>query len=68
MRKVMEEAEDEKRKQELKVKTYKDNLKDNQSFLRSQMKDKESSPAAVAWKTKAVMNEDEVRYNKDIFE
>jgi hypothetical protein len=32
------------------------------------MKDKESSPAAVAWKNKAVMNEDEVRYNKDIFE
>jgi hypothetical protein len=30
MRKVMEEAEDEKRRQELKVKTYKDNLKDNQ--------------------------------------
>ena len=68
MRKVMEEAEEEKRRQELKVKTYKDNLKDNQSFIRSQMKDKESSPAAVAWKAKALMNEDEVRYNKDIFE
>jgi hypothetical protein len=32
------------------------------------MKDKESSPAAVAWKAKAVMNGDEIRYNKDIIE
>jgi hypothetical protein len=50
------------------VKAYKDNLKDNQHFLRSQMKDKESSPAAVAWKAKAIMNGDEIRYNKDIIE
>jgi hypothetical protein len=31
------------------------------------MKDKESSPQ-VAWKAKAFMNDDEVRYNRDIFE
>jgi len=66
MRKVMDEAEEEKRKQEEKLKNYKNNLKDNQSFIRSQMKVKESSP--IAWKAKAVMNEDEVRYNRDIIE
>ena len=68
MRKVLDEADQEKRKQDQKVKVYKDNLKDNQHFVRSQMKDKDSSPAAVAWKVKAVMNGDEIRYNKDIID
>jgi predicted transcriptional regulator len=69
MRKVMDEAEEEKRKQEDKQKRYKDNLRDNQSFVLSQMrKAKDTSPAAVAWKAKALMNEDEVRYNRDILE
>ena len=68
MRKVIDEAEEDKRKQEQKQKRYKDNLRDNQSFVLSQMKGKDSSPAGVAWKAKAVMNEDEVRYNRDILE
>jgi hypothetical protein len=66
MRKVLQEAEDDKKRQEEKTRAYKDGLRDNQAFIRSQMK--EGSPAAVAWRVKAVMNEDEARYNKDIIE
>jgi len=67
MRQVMSEAEMEKKKQEDKDKRRKESLIDNQSFVKSQIKGKEVSPA-IAWKSKVMMNEDEIRYNRDILD
>jgi hypothetical protein len=44
-------------------------LRENQQYIRSQIEEKQSSPNyGQAGSIKAIMNEDEMRYNKEILE
>lgn len=66
MKKVLDQAAEDQKKQEEKDKARKNALLDNQKFIRTQIEVKQSSPDWKVSPGKALMNEDEIRFNKDI--
>lgn len=75
MKRVMDHAEREKKRQEDKDKRHKETIRDNQSFVKTQIDDKLRSPEfkkSLVYNNGTgvgpeIMNESEIRYNRDIF-
>ena len=69
MRKVLDKAARDKSEQELKVKQRQDNLRENQRFIQGQIHEKAASPNnRQTGMGKVLMNEDEIRFNREILE
>ena len=75
MRRVVSHAEQEKKRQEEKEKRHRDTIRDNQSFVKVQIDEKLRSPdfkKSLVYNNGTgvgpeIMNESEIRYNRDIF-